>query len=123
MKTTTTRREPDTLDHLLALAWAAGTVIVRDLLLPLLALVITLATLHREPTLPRLEKPTETTAAPAAPLALPPATLPALEQARTDWKAELEGRTVAELRQLARAAGHKALARSGRRQQLLEVLA
>ena len=35
----------------------------------------------------------------------------------------LEAHTVAQLRQMARAAGHKQLARSGRRQQLLEVLA
>ena len=103
MKPTTTT--PDTLDHLLALAWAAGRVIVRDLLIPLLALCITLATLHREPTLPRLEKAT-------APLALPPSSAPALETLK-----------VSELRQLARTAGHKSLARSGRRQQLLEVLA
>lgn len=119
MKTTTTRREPDTLDHLLALAWAAGTLIVRDLLIPLLALLVALATLHREPTLPRLQK---AEAAPAAPLALPPAPL-ALPQATTQPVQALEALTVAELRQLARAAGHKSLARSGRRQQLLEVLA
>ena len=101
MKTTTT---PDTLDHLLPLAWAAGRVIIRDLLIPLLALLVTLATLHREPTLQRLEKAT-------APLALQPASAPALETLK-----------VSELRQLARTAGHKSLARSGRRQQLLEVL-
>lgn len=35
----------------------------------------------------------------------------------------MESLTVAELRQLARAAGHRKLARSGRRSQLLEILA
>jgi hypothetical protein len=103
MKTTTTHA-PDTITDALAIAYGAARVIVRDLLIPLLALCITLATLHREPTLPRLEKAT-------APLALPPASAPALETLK-----------VSELRQLARTAGHKSLARSGRRQQLLEVL-
>lgn len=112
MKTTTTTRQPDTIDHCLAIAYGAGRVIVRDLLIPLLALAITLATLHREADLPRLPKQ------------LPPAaTMPGLELARSDWRAELERHTVADLRQMARAAGHKQLARSGRRQQLLEVLA
>lgn len=99
MKPTT----PDTLDHLLAAAWAAGRLVLRDLLLPLLALAITVATLHREPTLPKL------TTAPA-PLALPPASVP------------LAALPVRELRQLARAAGHRALARSGRKAELLAAL-
>ncbi len=122
MKTTTT---PDTLDHLLAITYGCARVVIRDLLIPLLALLVTLATLHREPTLPRLQK---AEAAPAAPLALPPAPL-ALPQATAQPVQALElpqalhSLNVAELRQLARAAGHKTLARSGRRQQLLEVLA
>lgn len=102
MKSTTTT--PDTIDHLLAAAWAAGRLVIRDLLIPLLALVITLATLHREPTLPVLPKP-------AAPLALPATTAQPLEQL-----------SVIQLRQMARAAGHRALARSGRKADLLAVL-
>jgi len=101
--------KPDTIDYCLALVWGAGRVVIRDLLIPLLALLVTLATLHREPTQPRLIKAAAT---PAAPLAIPPSTEPALESC-----------TVAQLRQLARADGHRALARSGRRQQLLKVLA
>jgi hypothetical protein len=103
MRPTTTAHAPDTITAALAIAYGASRVIVRDLLIPLLALAITLATLHREPTLPRLPKQ------------LPPAS-EALVQ-------PLEAHTVAQLRQMARAAGHKQLARSGRRQQLLEVLA
>jgi hypothetical protein len=99
----------DTLDHLIAAACAAGRLIVRDLLIPLLALCITLATLHRERTLPQV--PSTTT----APLALPPATTAAMPQ--------LKSLTVAQLRVMARQQGHKALARTGRRAQLLEVLA
>ena len=109
MKTTTT---PDTIDHALAIALAAGRVITRDLLIPLLALAVTLATLHRERSLPALPA---TTTAPAARLALPPATTAPVQP--------LETLTVVQLRQLARAAGHKQLARSGRKAQLLEVLA
>jgi hypothetical protein len=104
MKPTT----PDTLDHLLAATWAAGRLIVRDLLIPLLALCITLATLHRERTLPTLPA---TTTAPVPVLALPPATAPALGDL-----------TVVQLRQMAREAGHKQLARSGRKADLLAVL-
>lgn len=98
----TTAHASDAITAALAIAYGAGRVIVRDLLIPLLALAITLATLHREPTLPRLPKQ------------LPPAS-EALVQ-------PLEAHTVAQLRQMARAAGHKQLARTGRRQQLLEVL-
>ena len=112
MKPTTATTAPDTVTAALAIAYGASRVIVRDLLIPLLALAITLATLHREADLPRLPKQ------------LPPAaTMPGLELARSDWRAELERHTVADLRQMARAAGHKQLARTGRRQQLLEVLA
>lgn len=98
--------KPTTTDYLLALAYSTGRVLVRDLLIPLLALTITLATLHRERLLPVL---------PPVPKALPAATAPVV--------APLASHTVAELRLLARAAGHKQLARSGRKAQLLEVLA
>jgi hypothetical protein len=103
-RTTTAGPAPDALDHLIAACWSAGRLIVRDLLLPLLALAITLATLHREPALPKLQ-----TTAPA-PLALPPASGP------------LDALPVRELRQLARAAGHRALARNGRKAELLAAL-
>ena len=106
MKTTTTHA-PDTITDALAIAYGAARVIVRDLLIPLLALCITLATLHRERDLP----------------ALPPAPQKALPAATAPVVAPLESLTVVQLRQLARTAGHKSLARSGRRQQLLEVLA
>lgn len=105
MKTTTTAQPPDTITAALAIAYGCARVIVRDLLIPLLALCITIATLHRERDLPVLPK---------APLALP---------AATTAPVQLEGLTVVQLRQMARAAGHKQLARTGRRQQLLEVLA
>jgi hypothetical protein len=110
MKRTTTTAGPDTITAALAIAYEAGRLIVRDLLIPLLALCITLATLHRERTLPTL--PATTTA--AAPLALPPAT--------TEPVQALGHLTVVQLRQLAREAGHKQLARSGRKADLLAAL-
>jgi hypothetical protein len=103
MRPITATTAPDTITAALAMAYGAGRVIVRDLLIPLLALCITLATLHRERDLPVLPKP---------PLALPAATAQ-----------PLEALTVVQLRQMARAAGHKQLARSGRKADLLQVLA
>jgi hypothetical protein len=127
MKSTTT---PDTIDHALALALAAGRAITRDLLIPLLALAVTLATLHRERSLPALPA---TTTAPAARLALPPATTAPVQPLQSLTVAQplqsltvaqpLQSLTVAQLRQLARQAGHTQLARSGRKAQLLQVLA
>jgi hypothetical protein len=99
---------PDLGLLLLTITTDAMICIVRDLLVPVVALGITLATLHREHTLPVLPQP-QTITAPAA--ALPPA------------RESLEALPVVQLRQLARAAGHKQLARSGRKAQLLEVLA
>ena len=99
MTTTTTRQDTDVVLLLAFLTAEAVLCIVRDLLLPLVALAVTLATL-RQP-VPRVTPP-----APAAPAARPIDSLP-----------------VRELRQLARTAGHRQLARNGRRQQLLEVLA
>jgi hypothetical protein len=94
------------------MAYTAGRLVVRDLLIPCLALLITLATLHREREMPVLPS---TTTAPAPVLALPAAT--------AEPMAALEDLTVVQLRQMARAAGHKALARSGRKADLLQVLA
>jgi hypothetical protein len=63
-------------------------------------------------------------AAPAAPAAVTtPTARPAAPVAVLPAPAALDALPVRELRQLARQAGHKRLARSGRRQQLLEVLA
>ena len=62
-------------------------------------------------------------AAPAAPIAAATETAPAAPIAR-DWAGRpFEALTVRELRLQARAAGHRALARSGRRAELLAVLA
>ncbi len=98
---------PDLGLLLLTITTDAMICIVRDLLVPVVALGITLATLS----IPVPKLPKQPAPAPAAALGLPPA------------RENLEALPVVQLRQLARAAGHKALARSGRRQQLLEVLA
>lgn len=90
----------------LAMTASAIRTVFLNLIVPAVALVITLATLHREGQLQRLERP----ALPPAPVVEPP-------------KSNLTTLPVRELRLLARAAGHKALARSGRKAQLLEVLA
>jgi hypothetical protein len=84
----------------LAMVWALIT-IIRGLLVPLLALVLTLAGLRPRPPLP----------APAIPVVAP-----AMPSALGDLK-------VAELRRLARAQGLKALARRGRKADLLVALA
>jgi len=108
---------------LLALVAAAATVeslalLLRPLVAHGLALLLTLAGWRPTPPRPapvvlRLAPaPPAAPSIPAAPVAAPAAPMP-----------QLEGLTVAELRRVARAAGHRALARSGRRQQLLEVLA
>jgi hypothetical protein len=91
-----TQPPPDLALLLLTITTETMRVIIRDLIVPIVALGITLATL-RQP-VPRV---------PAAPAAT----------------VQLEALPVRELRQLARAAGHRGLARKGRRQQLLEVLA
>jgi hypothetical protein len=72
--------------------------------------------------------PAAVQAAPVAPEAAPaavttPTARPAAPVAVLPAPAALDALPVRELRQLARRAGHKRLARSGRRQQLLEVLA
>jgi hypothetical protein len=123
----------DTTDRaiLLALVAAAAAVeavatLLRFLLVHALALVLTLAgwrpspprpapvPLQLAPAPPSAPSIPEAVAAPpAAPMALPPASA----------AGDLHALPVRELRQLARAAGHRALARSGRRQQLLEALA
>ncbi len=115
----------DTTDRalLLALVAAAATVEALTLLLrPLvahgLALLLTMAGWRPTPPSPA---PVPLRLAPAPPVALllPPEPAPAPEAPTP----QLEGLPVRELRVLARAAGHRALARSGRRQQLLEALA
>ncbi|MEA5443346.1 hypothetical protein [Cyanobium gracile] len=115
----------DTTDRalLLALVAAAATVEALALLLrPLvahgLALLLTLAGWRPTPSRPA-PVPLQLAPAPPAALLLPTAPAPAPEAPMP----QLEALPVRELRKLARAAGHRGLARSGRRQQLLEALA
>jgi hypothetical protein len=93
---------PDLALQLLTITAETMRVIVRDLIVPIVALGLTLATLKQP--VPRLPRPI--TPDPDVVLSPP-----------------LEALPVVQLRQLARAAGHKALARTGRKAQLLEVLA
>jgi hypothetical protein len=108
---------------LLALVAAAAAVealapLLRFLLVHAVALLLTCA--GWRPTPPR-PAPVPLPLAPAPPVALllPPAPAPAPEAPTP----QLEALTVAELRRIARTAGHRVLARSGRRQLLLEALA
>jgi hypothetical protein len=108
---------------LLALVAAAAAVEALALLLrPLVAhgLALLLTCAGWRPTPPR-PAPVALRLAPALPAA---PSIPAVPVAATAAPMpQLEALPVRELRVLARAAGHRALARSGRRQQLLEVLA
>ena len=115
----------DTTDRavLLALVAAAATVEALALLLrPLvahgLALLLAVAGWHPSPPRPAPgARQVGGEATPDHPRPLTTATAPEAP------RAQLEGLPVRELRVLARAAGHRALARCGRRAQLLEVLA
>lgn len=108
---------------LLALVAAAAAVeavalLLRPLVAHGLALLLTLAGWRPTPSRPA---PVPLQLAPAPPDA---PCIPAVPVAATEAPMpQLEALPVRELRALARAAGHRALARSGRRQQLLEVLA
>lgn len=132
MRTTITSPAAGPAVHALALAAIAlegAALCVRALLVPAVALVLTVAGYRPAPAaaapvaaLP----PASVAAAPVA--ALPPAAL--LIDASPLTAAEIQGiarplerLTVRELRQIARGQGHKALARSGRRADLLAVLA
>ncbi|PZV06309.1 MAG: hypothetical protein DCF23_00545 [Cyanobium sp.] len=119
MDTNTAGRDP----ALLALVAAAAAIealalLLRPLLVHALALGLTVAGWRPSCTTAAPEDllgepaPSPTQPAPTAPTAAAGAS-----------SGQLEALPVRELRQLARAAGHRALARSGRRQQLLEVLA
>jgi hypothetical protein len=135
----------DTSDRELLLALVAAAtciealaVLLRPLVAHGLALVLTLAGWQPpRPSSPTAPPVTPTPAQPAA-SAQPAAPLPrrqasAPQRTRSTVSAtqdvteaagpQLEALPVRELRRLARAAGHRTLARSGRRQQLLEVLA
>ena len=108
---------------LLALVAAAAVVdalalLLRPLVAHSLALLLTLAGWRPTPSRPA-PVPLQLAPAPPGALLLPPAPAPAPEAPTP----QLEALTVAQLRKLARAAGHRGLARSGRRQQLLEALA
>jgi len=89
----------------LALGWALAT-IARSLLLPLVALVLTLAGWKPAPAMPAAVTVEHTPKAPTAPPA-----------------ARLAGLKVAELRTMARVAGLPKLARHGRKAELLVALA
>lgn len=112
--------------------------ISRHLLAPAIALLLTLAgwqpSRATRPPAPPTPPATAPPAASAPPVASVPrceasapqqarSTAPAVQSATGAHRAQLEALPVRELRQLARAAGHRSLARSGRRQQLLEALA
>lgn len=135
----------DNTDRVLLLALVAAAtciealaVLLRPLVAHGLALMLTLA--GWQP--PRPSSPTAppATPAPAQPVAMDPPAAPlhgcqasAPQQARSTVSAtqdateaagpQLEALPVRELRRLARVAGHRTLARSGRREQLLEALA
>jgi hypothetical protein len=123
-----TNDNTDTTDRALLLALVAAAVIIAALALLLrplvahsVALLLTLA--GWRPTSSRSSRPAPAPLqlAPAPPAA--PSITPAPAPAPEAPTPQLEALPVRELRVLARAAGHRALARSGRRQQLLEVLA
>ena len=100
-----------------ATAVEAVALLLRPLVAHGLALLLTCAGWRPTPRRPA-PVPLQLAPAPQAPLLLPPAPAPAPEAPM----AQLEALPVRELRKLARAAGHRGLARSGRRQQLLEAL-
>ncbi|WP_216913897.1 MULTISPECIES: hypothetical protein [unclassified Synechococcus] len=101
----------------LAVAIEALAVLMRPLVAHGLALLLTLAGWRPSSSWPASGELQERMEAAATPSVLP-ATAPAPEAAG----GQLVALPVRELRQLARAAGHRSLARSGRRQQLLEAL-
>ncbi|NDC35581.1 MAG: hypothetical protein EBZ51_09445 [Synechococcaceae bacterium WB9_2_112] len=101
-----TRIEP-TAAEALGLAAAVVELVARGLLAPLVALVLTLAGWRPA------AAPAVAAVAAVAPRLLPPA----------DAALGLDAMPVRQLRQLARAAGHRGLARNGRRADLLAVLA
>lgn len=97
----------------------------RYVIAPCLALLLTLLS-YRQPR----KQPARLLALPPAPPAPRPAPSPwpfpfpmPAPVVATTRREFFEGLTVAQLRVMARRHGHRALARSGRRQQLLEVLA
>lgn len=109
----------------LALAWALMTV-ARTLLVPALALLLTLA--GWRPAAPQPEPvapaPSEAPPAPIAASEAPAVVLTCAPEPVAIPAPPLERLTVAQLRRLARAAGlPRTLTRSGRRAQLLEALA
>jgi hypothetical protein len=108
---------------LLALVAAAATfealaLLLRPLVAHGLALLLTLAGWRPSPAC-FAPAPLQQAPAPPAAQAIPPAPIAATAAPRT----QLEALPVRELRRLARAAGHRALARSGRRAELLAALA
>lgn len=108
--------------HPLELALGGGLTALqtlRPLLVALAALVLTLA--GYRPRQGRPEASATQRTHPAAPM--PDQAHQAPLERRQAAPAALDGLTVRQLRQLAREAGHRALARSGRRADLLQALA
>ena len=114
--------------ELAAIAAVGLARVARAVLVPVLALVLTLAgwqpsrraaTAAAPQAAPQAAQPTPTPAplAVVAPVPVAVATVAELLDCRLDYM------TVAELRQVARAAGHRSLARSGRRAELVAALA
>ena len=100
----------------LTAVWAIGLArVARAVLVPCVALVLTLAGWCPSPA--AAAQAAQPAPAPVDPSALMAEAYPTVVD---HWAARL---TVVELRQMARAAGHRALARSGRRAELLAVLA
>jgi hypothetical protein len=113
MTTTTTDRALLLALVALAIAIEGLALLLRPLVAHSVALLLTLAGWRPSPSraasgaLQGAQKPLDASSIPSA---------------TTATTEPLEALPVRELRQLARAAGHRSLARSGRRQQLLEVL-
>jgi hypothetical protein len=114
MNTTTTDRALLLALVALAVAIEALALLLRPLVAHSVALLLTLAGWRPLPC---------SAASGALQGAQKPLAASSIPSATTATTEPLEGLPVRELRQLTRAAGHRALARSGRRQELLEALA
>jgi hypothetical protein len=101
-----------------AATFEALALLLRPLVAHGVALLLTLAGWRPSPARPA-QAPLQQAPAPPAAQAIPPAPIAATAAPRP----QLERLPVRELRLLARAAGHRALARSGRRTELLAALA
>lgn len=117
-----TMRTDETIDGLLCLSFVVADVLIRDLLIPTIALCLTIAGWRpgSAGSLVAASHVRSVPLLPPAPAALPPASSAPVAR---DWAGRpLEWLTVRELRQMARTAGHRGLARSGRRADLIAAL-